>query len=127
MGAHLGSEDKADSRRRTEDDEQCDDNKRRVRSITNEQRDWDAGSARDDDVVDAQADILGVVERSDTHITRLPRQETPKHLPRRRPSHSHSAVLIILLYFISPSRGNIKTKRTEQTVCPCPSVTLTFL
>ena len=79
--AYLRSEDEADSSGRTEDDEQRDDKEGRVGSITYEQRDRHSSSARDDDVVNTQTDVFGVVERRDTHITRLPRQKTTEHLP----------------------------------------------
>lgn len=45
----------------------------------------DGGAARahDDDVVDAEADVLGVVESRDAHVTRLPRQEAAEGLCTR--------------------------------------------
>jgi len=47
---------------------------------------WQTG--RGDDVVDAESDVLGVVECGDAHVARLPRQETAEHL-HEQPTHRH--------------------------------------
>ena len=118
---HLGSEDEADGCAGAEEDEESDDEEGGVGSVADEQRDGHAGGARDDDVVDAQADVLGVVERRDAHVARLPRQETAEHLPTTDSTVQYRAEMTICRCE-HESQVVVKTVSTRHGACATNSM-----
>lgn len=79
--ADLWTEDKAQCDSCTEENEEGDERVGGVRPVGHDESDRYARSTHDDDVVDAQAYVLGVVQGRYGHVTRFPSKETTNHLP----------------------------------------------
>lgn len=84
LGTHLGNKDETECGRRAEDNEDRYDDKGGVLLIAQYVGEAGADNAHDDDVVDAHADVLGVIQRRYAHLTRLPRQEDADRLSKIR-------------------------------------------
>ena len=80
LKTYLRHKDKAECNSCAEDDEQGDDEVGSIRTIFNDEGYRYSSHTHDDDVVDAHANVFGVVESRDAHMTSLPGQKTTKYL-----------------------------------------------
>lgn len=80
VSTHLGNKDETESGRGAEDNEDRYDDKGGVLLIAQNVGQSGANNAHDDDVVDAHADVLGVIQSRYAHLTRFPREEDADRL-----------------------------------------------
>lgn len=77
---YLGHEHKAEGGSRTEDDEHGDEDERGVFPVGQHNRDGGAHDAHNDNVVHAETNMLGIIERRYRDMSRLPGQESAEYL-----------------------------------------------
>lgn len=78
--ANLWDKDKTQCDGCTEDNEETDDNERGCWLVVDEKGHGGTANACDYHIIDAHADVLGVVQCRNGHLTRLPSEETTEHL-----------------------------------------------
>lgn len=77
---YLWHKNKAEGGGGAEDDEDGDHDEGGVLLVTEHEADGSAHDTHQYHVVDAHADVLGVVQRGDAHVPSLPRQKRSKNL-----------------------------------------------